>query len=59
MKIKVMTKSVYGVDRIYPICDAAKALANIAGNKTISAATLRHAKVLGIEAVAVAQPLIV
>ena len=34
--ITVQIKSVYGQDKIYPICDTAKLFASIAGTKTIT-----------------------
>ena len=42
--IKVYYKSVYGNDLCYPSCDYAKALAELAGNKTLSNDALRLAK---------------
>ena len=40
-------KNVYGVERIYPICDNAKLFASIAGTKTLSEENLRAAQKLG------------
>ena len=34
--ITIQIKSVYGQDKIYPICDTAKLFASIAGTKTIT-----------------------
>ena len=40
-------KNVYGVERIYPICDNAKLFASIAGTKTLSEENLQSAQKLG------------
>ena len=47
MEILVQIKSVYGEEKIYPICDKAHAFAAIAGTKTLTAQTLRQVKALG------------
>ncbi len=49
MKIKVKIKNVYGVDRIYPVCDKAKAFAGFSGNKTLSLTDIKRIKMLGYE----------
>lgn len=45
MEIIVEVKSVYGQDKIYPINNAAQALARIAGKKTLSLDDLEDAHV--------------
>lgn len=45
--IQVQVKSVYGNTLIYPVNEAAQLIANIAGTKTISNATLAYAQRLG------------
>ena len=47
--IEVEVKSVYGVDKIYPVNGAAQALARIAGTKTLSAQNIKDACELGLE----------
>jgi hypothetical protein len=47
--IHVTVKSVYGVNQIYPVNDAAHHLAAIAGTKTISVSALAHARKIGLE----------
>lgn len=44
MLIMVIVKSVYGQSKIYPANDAAHALAEIAGTKTLAPSVLRVAK---------------
>jgi hypothetical protein len=53
MQVQIEVKKVYGVDKIYPINDAAKALARIAGTKTLSVSDLQNASTLGLEVVEV------
>jgi hypothetical protein len=47
MSITVTIKSVYGQDRIYPVCDKAKALTKLTGNKTLSKADIETIKSIG------------
>ena len=47
--ITVQAKSVYGETKIYPVCVAAKEFASIAGNKTLTRATLAGALRLGFK----------
>lgn len=49
MKIKVKIKNVYGVDRIYPVCEKAQTFAAFAGNKTLLPADIERIKSLGFE----------
>ena len=49
--VEVEVKSVYGNTLIYPANDAAKALARIAGKKTLSVSDLQNASQLGLEVV--------
>ena len=53
IRIEVEAKTVYGNTLIYPVNDPAKALATIAGTKTLSAAALSAAKDIGLEVVEV------
>ena len=54
-KIIVMVRSVYGVDKIYPVCTNAKLFADIAGTTTLREHDLRRIQQLGYHIV-VSQP---
>lgn len=54
-KIIVMVRSVYGVDKIYPVCGGAKLFADIAGTTTLREHDLRRIQQLGYHIV-VSQP---
>ena len=43
----VEKKNVYGVDRFYPVCEKAKILCNISGNKTFLPEVIGKLKTLG------------
>jgi len=47
--IEVRVKDVYGNQMIYPVCDAAKVFAAIAGTKTLTQQTLLLIKKLGYD----------
>ena len=47
--ITVRIKDVYGNQMIYPVCDAAKVFARLAGTKTLTQDTLRCIRQLGYE----------
>jgi len=47
MKVVIMMKNVYGNVLFYPVCDAAKILAKIAGKRTFSYGDLSNIKALG------------
>jgi hypothetical protein len=47
--ITIQAKSVYGETKIYPVCSAAKEFASIAGNKTLTRATLAGVLRLGFK----------
>lgn len=49
MKAIVITKEVYGERKFYPVNDIAQSIANIAGTKTLTVATILEAKKMGIE----------
>lgn len=49
--LQIEVRSVYGKDTIYPVNDAAKTLARIAGKKTLSATDIQNANALGLEVV--------
>lgn len=51
MKITVEIKTVYGNERIYPICDKALLLAKLAGSVTLTRASIDIIKKLGYEIV--------
>ncbi len=47
MTIIVRVKDVYGVKRVYPVCDKAKLLVELTGQKTFCRASLDKVKKLG------------
>ena len=47
MSSKVKIKNVYGVDRIYPVCDNAKLFVELIGNKTFYKSDIAKIKLLG------------
>ena len=47
MKIQVRIKSVYGTDKVYPLCDRAKMFASIADTVTLTSYTSDKIKALG------------
>jgi hypothetical protein len=49
MRVEIQLKTVYGVDKIYPVNQAAQALARIAGTKTLSVQNIKDACALGLE----------
>ena len=49
LHITVEVRSVYGRDTIYPVCDAAKAFASIAGTTTLTVSVLKQIIGLGYE----------
>lgn len=55
MEIEVTVRNVYGNELIYPVNDAAKTLAEIAGTKTLKPDTLSLARKLGHMVVEVSQ----
>ena len=47
MNLVVSKKNVYGVERIYPVCNKAKLFASISGNKTLLPEVIEQIKKLG------------
>jgi len=47
MQITVQIKSIYGVQAIYPACEASRLFADIAGTKTLTRAAVAKIKALG------------
>lgn len=47
MNITVQIKNIYGADKVYPVCDTAKKLANLAGTKTFTRQAIEVIKSLG------------
>lgn len=47
MDILIQSRSVYGVTKFYPMNEAARALAAIAGTVTLSESVLKYAEALG------------
>ncbi len=41
MEIKIKVRSVYGVNKVYPICEKAQLFAKIAGTTTLTVPTLK------------------
>jgi len=58
MELIVKIKSVYGIDKIYPVNDAAKIIAEIAGTTTLTEQAIKLAKQLGYS-ITVQQPAII
>ena len=57
MNIHVEIKNVYGVRSVYPVCDTAKLLAQLAGTKTFTPSSIEVIKKLGYT-VSVVQPVV-
>ena len=49
MKIEVIIKNTYGNELIYPVCETAKKLVELAGAKTFTDNSIRLCKALGYE----------
>jgi hypothetical protein len=49
MKIQVSIKTVYGTERIYPVCDKAKVFANLVDQTTLSRRHIQLIKSLGYQ----------
>lgn len=49
MTIKVIIKNIYGNNLIYPVCEKAMLFAAIAGQKTLTQATIAKIKGLGFD----------
>ena len=47
MKLVVSKKNVYGIERVYPVCNKAKIFAAISGNKTLLPEVIEQIKKLG------------
>jgi histone H3/H4 len=47
MDLIVSKKNVYGVERVYPVCNKAKLFARISGNKTLLPEDIELIKKLG------------
>ena len=50
---KIQIRSVYGVDHVYPFCEAGKLFAEIAGSKTLTSPTINRIRRLGYRIVEV------
>jgi hypothetical protein len=59
IKIEVEARTVYGNTLIYPVNDAAHALAKIAGTKTLSPNVILLAKEIGCQVVEIHTPKVV
>jgi len=51
MSITIQTKSVYGNEAHYPVCEKAQGFAQIAGTKTLTVQTLKLIQMLGYDIV--------
>ena len=51
MEITVKIKSVYGTDKVYPVCDKAVAFAHIADTITLTDYTISKIKALGYKVI--------
>ena len=47
--IVIEIKNVYGVEKVYPVCEHAKMFSDIAGTKTLTVEVLDRIKALGYE----------
>ena len=47
MKLIVQIKNIYGVNRIYPVCEKSKTFSRIAGLKTLQPTVIDEIKKLG------------
>jgi hypothetical protein len=47
MKLIVQIKNIYGVNRIYPVCEKSKSFSRIAGLKTLQPTPIDEIKKLG------------
>jgi copper chaperone CopZ len=47
MKLIVQIKNIYGVQRVYPVCEKSKSFSRIAGLKTLQQSTIDEIKKLG------------
>ena len=47
MEITVKIKSVYGIEKIYPVCEKAIIFAQMLGCKTLTQSAINHIKKLG------------
>lgn len=47
MQITVEVKNVYGIETVYPACEAAELFARIPGTRTLTRHALRDIKALG------------
>ena len=47
--ITVSVRQNYGQEAIYPVCDAAKSFARIAGTRTLTREVLTHVRALGYD----------
>lgn len=54
-ELHVEIKQVYGIDRVYPVCEQAKALARLAGGVTLTDRAIQSAKELGFKIIVVQQ----
>ena len=47
MECIIEIKSVYGQDKVYPVCEKAQIIASLSGTKTLTPETIALAKLLG------------
>ena len=55
MQITVTIKSVYGVERIYPVCETAKIFTRLLGSATLTRRNIDHIKQLGYSVTCVSE----
>ena len=48
-KLIVQVKNIYGIDRIYPVCEKSKIFSRIAGLKTLQPTVIDEIKKLGYQ----------
>ena len=47
MDISVEIRNVYGISKVYPVCDKAKTFASMVGQQTLTDQNISHIKKLG------------
>lgn len=54
--IQVKVKNIYGIEKIYPVCEAAHHFAALCGTKTFTTTDIQHIRALGYQLEQVFEP---